>query len=618
MKKEKIKKEKSNVLKNLKYVLQSIHKNEQGFLFFNFISVIITSIYSFVPAYALKVIIDSLNSKDITAELINFTILKVALILGIALILNEIRDIIDKNTWVRVVRLRSKMILELNKKTMSFDYQTLEKTDTQDMIEKASNALGGNWMGYEGMYNYFKNILINLFSSVIACSIIFTAHYSLIIVITTVVIIKYITKNKVYTKDKKEFWDKLVPYRRKTNYVNNISNNYTISKDLRIYSMGKFIKKAETEVHLETHKLLKKSEKRRFKLEVFLTVVSIIQELAMYAILIFQVAKGNILPGVFTLMLASVQKLSSQLTFMFSNLAEMLYCSRQVNDLRKAMSFNDEYIKKRTCIPKSDTYTLEFRHVYYKYYQAEDYTLKDVSFIIKPREKIALVGYNGAGKTTITKLMMGLYHPTKGEILLNGENIENYNQNDYYKLFAPVFQETNCFNFDISENVAMKFSNDVDIKKATDALMVAGLMEKVNTLPDKIKTILMKDLDEKGIELSGGELQKLGLARAVYKNSPIIILDEPTSALDALAEYAMYNHFNEIISNSSAIYISHRLSSTHFCDKILLLKKGMIVEMGTHEELMKNKKDYYELFNLQAQYYKEGGDFSEEQKNKEN
>lgn len=614
MKKERKTKEKSNVLKNLKYVLQSVHKNEKGFLFLNFISVVISAVYSFIPAYALKVIIDSLNTKDITTELINSTIIKVAIILGIALIISEIRNLIDNNTWVRIVRLRDKMILELNEKTMAFDYQTLEKTDTQDMIEKASNALDGNWNGYEGMYNYAKNILINLFSSVIACSIIFTAHYSLIIVIITVVIVKYITKNKVYTKDKEEYWDKLTPYRRKTNYVNNISNNYTISKDLRIYSMGKFIKKEEAKVHLETYKLLKQSEKRRFKLEVFLIVVSIIQELAMYTILIVQVAKGNILPGVFTLMLSSVQKLSNQLTFMFSDLADMLYCSRQVNDLRKAMNFNDEYLKNRTSISKSDTYTLEFRHVYYKYYKAEEYTLKDVSFTIKPREKIALVGYNGAGKTTITKLMMGLYHPTEGEILLNGENIEKYNQTEYYKIFAPVFQETSCFNFDIGENVAMKFSNDVDIEKATNALMVAGLMEKVNVLPDKIKTILMKDLDEKGIELSGGELQKLGLARAVYKNSPIIILDEPTSALDALAEYEMYNHFNEIIRDSSAIYISHRLSSTHFCDKIILLKNGRIVEMGTHEELMKNKKDYYELFNLQAKYYKEGGDFSEEPK----
>lgn len=612
MKENKKKKEKSNVLENIKYVLKSVHKNERGFLGINFISVLITSVYSFVPAYALKVIIDSLNTKNNSSDSIRSTVIKVALILGIALLMNLIRNGIDKIAWVRIVRLRSKLILELNEKTMRFDYETLEKNDTQDLIEKASNALGGNWIGYEGMYNYLKNILINLFSAIIACSIIFTAHFSLIFIILAIAILKYITKNKVYAKDKKEYWDKLAPYNRKKNYVNNISNNYTISKDLRLYRMGKFIKKEEALVHLETYALLKQSQKRIFRLDVFLIIVTIIQELAVYAILIYQVAKGFILPGVFTLMLASVQKLSSQLTYLFSNLAEMEYCSRQVNDLRKMMAFEDEKVKHRISISKSKTYTLEFRHVYYKYYKADEYTLKDISFTIHPNEKIALVGYNGAGKTTITKLMMGLYHPTQGEILLNGENIEKYNQNEYYALFAPVFQETNCFNFDIGENVAMQFSNDVDIQKATDALMIAGLMEKVNTLPDRIKTILMKDLDEKGIELSGGELQKLGLARAVYKNAPIIILDEPTSALDALAEYKMYNNFNQIIQQSSAVYISHRLSSTHFCDKIILLKEGKIAEIGTHQELMQNKKDYYALFQLQAKYYREGGEYNEE------
>lgn len=524
-----------------------------------------------------------------------------------------IRLWIDNIAWVRIIRLRGKLIIKLNEKILGLDYQTLERPETQDLIEKAKNALGSNWEGYEGMYNYMKNLLINLTSSLIACSIIFTAHFSLIIIIITMVIVKYILKNSVYTKDKKEFWDKLAPFRRKLNYVNNISNNFSISKDLRIYNMSAFIEKEESITQEDVHQLLRKSEKRRFKLDSLLIIISVIQELSMYAILIWQVAKGDVSPGLFTMMLTSVQKLSNQLTYLFSNLADLLYCSRQVNDLQKAMNFNDDFLMNRISISKEKSYTLEFRHVYYKYYEADTYTLKDISFLLKPHEKLALVGYNGAGKTTLIKLMMGLYHPTKGEILLNGINIESYKLEDYYKIFAPVFQDTTCFNFNIGENVAMKFDKDVDIKKATDAIMVSGLMEKVNALPHKMKTILLKDLDEEGIELSGGELQKLALARAIYKNAPIVILDEPTSALDALAEYQMYHNFNEIISNSSAIYISHRLSSTHFCDRIILLKNGEIVESGTHKELMDCKKDYYSLFKLQAKYYEEGREFDEEE-----
>lgn len=609
-----IKKEKSNLLKNLKYVFSSIHQYEKGFLFLNSIAILITSIYSFIPAYVLKIIIDNLSVKAVSHEYIQKTIIDILIILSIGLILNIIRLWIDRVAWVRIVRLRSKQIITLNEKILQWDYQTLEKPETQNMIEKAKNALGTNWEGYEGMYNYMKNVLINFISSILACSIILTAHFSLLLIIITVVIVKYALKNHVYTKDKKEFWDQLTPFRRKLNYVNNISSNFSISKDLRLYHMQSFIEKEEAIAQEDVHQLLKQSEKRRFRLDIVLIIISIFQDLAMYAILIWQVTKGNISPGLFTMMLASVQKLSNQLTYLFSNLADLLYCSRQVNDLRQAMEFNDGILNHNLPILDETQYTLEFKHVYYAYYGSDTDTLKDISFVLKPHEKLALVGYNGAGKTTLIKLMMGLYHPTKGEILLNGVNIENYKQESYYNIFAPVFQDTHCFNFDIGENVAMQFGKDVDIKKATEALMVSGLMEKVDKLPHQMKTILLKDLDEEGIELSGGELQKLALARAVYKNAPIVILDEPTSALDALAEYQMYTHFNEIVHHASAIYISHRLSSTHFCDRIILLKDGQIVENGTHEELMKNKKEYYELFSLQAKYYKEGGKLNEEEK----
>lgn len=602
-------KEKSHLFSNLKYVLSTIHQQEKGFLFLNIISVFISAIYSFIPAYALKIIIDNLNvsKENMTSQLIQTTIIQIAILLGVGLVCLIIRSAIDNLSWSRVVRLRLKINILLNDKTLKLDYQTLENPQTLDMVEKAKSALGSNWNGFEGMYNYTKNLLVNLISSVIACGIIFTAHFSIIILVVSVVIVKYFLKDRVYKKDKKEFWDKVIPFRRKLNYINNISNNFSISKDLRIYNMGAFIEKQQVDVQKDVHQLLIHSKKRIFKLDSVLIVISIIQDLAMYAILIWQVSIGNISAGLFTMMLTSVQKLSNQLTYFFSNLAEVQNCSRQVNDLQKVMNFDDVYQKNKLPLNNIEACTIEFKHVYYKYLGAEDFTLKDITFILKPHEKLALVGYNGAGKTTLIKLMMGLYHPTQGEILINGKNVENYSQEDYYKVFAPVFQESNCFNFNIGENVAMKFDKDVAIEKVTQALMLAGLMEKVNTLPKKMQTILLKELDEDGIELSGGELQKLALARAIYKDAPVVILDEPTSALDALAEYQMYHNFNQIISKSSAVYISHRLSSTHFCDRIILLKDGQILEMGTHEELMKNKKDYYELFSLQAKYYK-GGD----------
>lgn len=603
-KENKKKKEKSNVWKNIKYTLSTIHHYEKGFLFVNIIGIITGSILGFIAPLVLKIIIDDFSSvAEITKDVLFNTLTKVGIILLIAFVLDSISSWISNTTWYRVIRVRSKVIIDLNEKVLNLDYQTLENPEMKDQVEKAGTALGSNWAGFEGMYNYSKTIAINIVSTIVASAIIFNAHFSIIIIIIGIVVVKYFLRDYTNKQNKKKFWDVAPPYRRKLSYVNSISNNFSIAKDLRLYKMRDFIEDEQVKVQKDLHQLLRGSERRQMILEVLLTILDILQQLALYAILIYQVLNNNITVGSFTLMLSSVITLSLSISSLFYNYADLNYCSRQVNDLRKVMNYNDEYSSNTKKVEEANEYTLEFRNVYYKYYKAEDYTLKNISFVLHPKEKLALVGYNGAGKTTLIKLMLGLYHPTEGEILLNGENIEQYERGSLYKVFAPVFQDVNCFNFNIGENVAMKFGNEVDYDEAYNAIILAGLEQKINSLPEGIKTILLKELDEKGIELSGGELQKLALARAIYKHSKILILDEPTSALDALAEYKMYNNFNDMVKDASAIYISHRLSSTHFCDRIILLNKGEIAEIGTHEELMNNKKEYYDLFTLQAKYY---------------
>ena len=238
----------------------------------------------------------------------------------------------------------------------------------------------------------------------------------------------------------------------------------------------------------------------------------------------------------------------------------------------------------------------------------EGYSLKDVSFKIKRGERIALVGNNGAGKTTLVKLLCGLYHPTSGEILINGINIETISRESLADLVAPVFQDTSHYAISVKENIAMDNNSKIDDSLIKSAINLTELNEKINKLPNGIDTVITRELDETGIELSGGENQKLSIARAVYKNAPLIILDEPTSALDPLAEYNLYNNFNKIIKDSSAIFISHRLSSTKFCDRIFLLDHGSLKEVGTHNELMSYDSDYKKLFDMQAEYYKGGQD----------
>lgn len=230
---------------------------------------------------------------------------------------------------------------------------------------------------------------------------------------------------------------------------------------------------------------------------------------------------------------------------------------------------------------------------------------KNLSLKIKAGQKLAIVGVNGAGKTTFIKLLCRLYEPTEGEILLNGVNVKEFNKEEYYKLFSAVFQDIKVMAFSVAENVALKEIDNIDRDRVKDSLGRADLSEKINALEKNIDTNLLKIFDENGIELSGGQNQKLALARALYKDGDIIVLDEPTAALDAIAEYKTYLKFNELIGDKTAIYVSHRLASTRFCDVIAFFENGKIKEYGTHEELLEKNGLYKEMFQVQAQYYRE-------------
>ncbi len=592
---------KANLFSNLGFVLKRVLKYETITLPLDLIAIIIGSFLSFFGSYLLKIIIEEIElNSDIKTIM-----LKVIIFCAIVLVFNIIKNAFEQMSWWRTVRLRCKVIIEKNEKIINMDYQTLENPEVQDMADKASNAIGSNWSGFEGMYNNSKSILRNLFPAIIAMSVIFTVNIWIIIITLALIICKFFFRNKLDKIDKVRFWDIMPPYRRKLQYVNNISRNKDVAKDLRIYDMKGFIEAEQKEVQTTVHGFLRASQNRKLFLELFFQILMIIQEGSLYGILIYEVFEGNITIADFTFMLASVRIFSSNINALFNNYSSLLYCARQMTDLRDFMKYESDKEQIDKVVPQSDEYTIEFKNVYFRYFSQENYALENISFTINPHEKIALVGYNGAGKTTLVKLLCGLYHPEKGEILVNGINVEELNKESYYHLFAPIFQDVNCFAFDVGENIAMKYQTDVDYELAMNALILAGLEEKITSLPNGIKTTLRKDLDENGTELSGGELQKMALARAIYKKAPFVILDEPTSALDAIAEYKMYLSFNEIIDNKSALYISHRLSSTRFCDRILMLKDGKIVEEGTHNELMDLNGEYTHVFSVQAKYYQD-------------
>lgn len=280
-----------------------------------------------------------------------------------------------------------------------------------------------------------------------------------------------------------------------------------------------------------------------------------------------------------------------------------VYCTHLQNLFEYLDLPNHMYQGSLTVEKRDDNeYYVEFRDVSFKYPNTDTYVLKHVNLKFKVGEKLAVVGMNGSGKTTFIKLMCRLYDPTEGEILLNGVNIKRYDYNEYMSIFSVVFQDFRLFSFLLGQNVSASASYDRE--KVIECLKKAGFAERLNSLPNDLDTFLYKDIDAEGVEISGGEAQKLALARALYKNTPFIILDEPTAALDPISEYEVYSKFNEIAGTKTSIYISHRLASCRFCDKIAVFHEGEIIQIGIHEELLADRRGkYYELWNAQAQYY---------------
>lgn len=375
------------------------------------------------------------------------------------------------------------------------------------------------------------------------------------------------------------------------------------AKDVRIYSQNTVAEKMLDK--LISHE--KENQSDIVKMALYPAIAQIIIVFANAVCYLFVASKalfgafgvGNIVQ--YVAVLSRLGEGLQELMYLLSD--NEVYCTHLQNlfaylDLPNHMYQGSLTVEKRD----DNEYYVEFKNVSFQYPNADAYALKHVNLKFKVGEKLAVVGMNGSGKTTFIKLMCRLYDPTEGEILLNGVNIKKYDYNEYTSIFSVVFQDFRLFSFSLGQNVSASASYDED--KVIECLKKAGFAERLNSLPNKLNTFLYKDIDADGVEISGGEAQKLALARALYKNAPFIILDEPTAALDPISEYEVYSKFNEIAGTKTAIYISHRLASCRFCDKIAVFHEGEIIQLGSHEELLANSNGkYYELWNAQAQYY---------------
>lgn len=315
---------------------------------------------------------------------------------------------------------------------------------------------------------------------------------------------------------------------------------------------------------------------------------------------------GLITPADIVLYAGTVTLMMSGLTNLAQNYSKAVRNIPYLTVLGDFLDIESERYQGTLPVEKRDDndYVFEVKNVSFKYPGSDKYALKDVNLKLSVGEKLAVVGMNGSGKTTLIKLLTRFYDPTEGEITLNGVDIRKFNYDEYLELFSVVFQDLKLFSFDIAQNVAAGISPDEE--RVTEALHMAGFDERLAEMPEGIHTYLYKNFAESGVEISGGEAQKIAMARALYKDAPFVILDEPTAALDPISEFEIYTNFDNMVRGRTAVYISHRLSSCRFCDDIAVFDEGRMVQRGSHDELLRDTGGkYYELWNAQAQYYKQ-------------
>jgi ATP-binding cassette, subfamily B, bacterial len=589
-----------STIHNLIYMTKEMVRLDKSLIVIVFLGAISAIGIDYTLLYLPKLVISDII-RDVDWTRLLFTIVCAAILL---LIFRMIDTWCSHHRSYRFNLIRMSLILKKVHKVNTMNYEYLENPDIMNLSQLAHNALN-NYEGVQGLMYRVYYVFIDIVKMGIAMTILLQAKLWLIIVAFALSFLHFIFFNKNIVKDKENSWNKLAPLFRKISYLDDVNSDFSYGKDIRLQNMGGFLSKKQADIHQEAHHYVFLSKRRWGYFGVFTNLINSLMELIMYLILTYEFVKGRFNIADFTLYVGTVYAFFTSLSGFLYGIANTRRCSLYTNDYRSFMELQHEDKPVSRSIEDIKHFTFEFKHVSFKYPNSDTYALKDLSIKIDQGSKLAVVGLNGAGKTTFIKLLLRLYEPQSGAIYVDGININEFDRSEYYMLFAPLFQEVEIYAFPIAENVSMKSPSKTDKKKALDSLCLAGLEEKLQHLKKGVDTELLKIFDEEGIDLSGGEKQKLALARAIYKEAPVIVLDEPTSAMDALAEYQLYQDFNQIIKDKTAIYISHRLSSTRFCDKIALFKDGTLVEYGSHKELMDNGDDYRHMFDIQSLYYKE-------------
>lgn len=582
----------------IKYFFPDAWRKTKGYFILSVINLLIAAAIPFVDIFFLPLLVDSMTAdvKDIRT---------ICFYGGAMVLLDILLQVLNSTLSVQLEKYADFFLndssVEISRRCMELDFALTENKAALDQIKKAREGL--NWSGgVHEIAKAFFGIISNGLRIFGAAAVLAVNAPLLLLLIAVLLTASTLINRKKNDIDIKNFTE-LSGINRIFGHICWEMEDFRYGKDIRLYgAAGMMIEKASQQIN-RLNDYWKRINDKKFPLNILDIIVTAARDFGTYLYLGFLAITGKITIGTFSQLLTAGGSLNAALQGMVFGFQDIVKRSSYAYEIVKFMEY-PPYMEKgdRRIENPEGGHTIEFKNVSFTYPGTDVQVLKNTSITLRSGERLSVVGLNGAGKTTFIKLLCRLYDVTEGEILLDGVNIRDYDYEEYMKLFSVVFQDFRLLAFSVRDNVFL--GNDEPDETADSLMEKVGLSEKIESLPNGKDTMMFKQFDKEGVELSGGEQQKLAIARALYKDAPVVILDEPTAALDPVAEYEIYKRFDELVGGKTAVYISHRLSSCKFCDKIAVFSEGTVKEYGTHDQLLRLKDGIYaEMFKAQAQYY---------------
>ena len=592
------------VIQTIRFMIRQAAKEAPAVLVWLVVDAILALILQLLELYVTPALLEGIENQIALNELVK-TIL---LFSGGMILLTGLKEYIDTATQQGKIEIRVSICKAITAKLGTTSYCNLGKKDFQEKKERTDQATGSNSDATEIIWSQLNQLLFCSLGFVTYLLVMKRINVLILAVTILAAVVSYLAVQRSVAWMQKNREESDHAYQCIL-YLKNEAWNPVVAKDIRILHMKEWLSDT-MEQHYETILHFAKAKGNHdFMADCVNIFSALIRNGIAYAYLIGQVLAGNMDAPQFILYFSAVSGFTNWVQGIMENVAQIRQSGVGISDVMELLSYEEPYrFEDGELLPENQAghYELKLENVSFRYPGASEDTLHNLNLAIHNGEKLAVVGRNGAGKSTLVKLLCGFYDPTEGRVLLNGEDIRKYNRKEYYNLFSAVFQDFSILPGTIAENVAQSV-DEIDFSRVKAAVKDAGLEENIERLPEQYETKLGRSVHLDAYELSGGETQRLMLARAVYRNALVIVLDEPTAALDPIAESDLYERYHELTKGSTSIYVSHRLASTRFCDRIILIGAGGIAEMGTHEELMEAGKEYAHLYEVQSRYYTEGG-----------